>query len=117
MRSPSQLEFTIALQHLLGIATGLILYAAVRRLGAPVWAGVLAAAAVLLSLDQIFLEHAVMNETVFTFLFALALYAAVRALDPRAPAGRSARPAARLDRRRGWRRSRCRRGCVPSPCR
>lgn len=77
-----QLEFTIALQHLIGIATGLMLYATVRRLGAPLWTGLAAAAAVLLSLDQIFLEHAVMNETVFTFLFALSLYAAVRALDP-----------------------------------
>lgn len=83
-----QLEFTIALQHLLGLATGLILYAAVRRLGAPLWAGALAAAAVLFSLDQVFLEHAVMGETVFTLLFAGSLYAAIRAVDPgRALAG------------------------------
>ena len=80
-----QIEFTIALQHLVGILTALVLYATVRRLGAPVWAGAVAAAAILLSLDQIFLEHAVMNEALFTLLFVAALYAAVRALDDSRP--------------------------------
>jgi hypothetical protein len=83
-----QIEFTIALQHLIGIVTALVLYATVRRLGAPTWAGAVAAAAVLLSLDQIFLEHALMNEPLFTLLFVAGLYAAVRALDePRPIAG------------------------------
>jgi hypothetical protein len=83
-----EIEFTIALQHLIGIATALVLYAAVRRLGAPVWAAVVGGAAILLSLDQIFLEHAVMNEALFTLLFVVALYAAIRALgDPRPIAG------------------------------
>jgi hypothetical protein len=83
-----QIEFTIALQHLIGIATALVLYAAVRRLGAPVWAAAVGAAAILLSLDQIFLEHAIMNEALFTLLFVVALYAAIRALaDPRPIAG------------------------------
>lgn len=40
----SDLDFTIQVQHLLGIATALVLYATVRRLGAPVWAGIAAAA-------------------------------------------------------------------------
>lgn len=83
-----QIEFTIALQHLIGIVTALVLYAAVRRLGAPVWVGAIAAAAILLSLDQIFLEHALMGEPLFTLLLVVALYAAVRALDePRPVAG------------------------------
>jgi hypothetical protein len=83
-----QIEFTIAVQHLIGIATALVLYAAVRRLGGPIWAAAAGAAAILLSLDQIFLEHAVMNETLFTFLFVVALYAAIRGLDdPRPIAG------------------------------
>lgn len=80
-----QLEFTIAFQHLLGLATGTLLYATMRRLTAPVWAALVGAAAGLLSLDQIFLEHAVMSETTFTFLFVLSLYLAVRALDPSRP--------------------------------
>jgi hypothetical protein len=77
-----QLEFTIQVQHLLGIVTAVLLYATVRRLGGPIWAGGVASAAVLLPIDQIFLEHAVMNETLFTMLAAAAAYAAVRALDP-----------------------------------
>ena len=75
----SRVELTILLQHILGIATGLLLYATVRRFGAPVWVGVIAAAAVLLSLDQIFLEHAVLSEALFTFVLTLSLYACARA--------------------------------------
>src|ERR687897_3011352 len=77
----ADVDLLILIQHLIGIVTALILYAAVRRLGGPVWAGAAGAAAVLLSLDQIVLEHALMSETLFTLLFALMLYAAVRALD------------------------------------
>lgn len=80
----TRLDFTIAVQHVLGILTGILLYATVRRVGAPVWAGVLGAAAVLLSLDQIQFEHTLQAEGPFTFALALALYASVRALeDPR----------------------------------
>ena len=91
-----QIELTIAVQHLIGIATALVLYATVRRLGAPVWVGAIGAAAVLLSLDQIFLEHALMNEALFTLLLVAALYGAVRALDePRPLRGP-------VDSRRAW---------------
>ena len=81
----SQLEFTIAVQHLIGIGSGLLLYATVRRLRAPVWVAAIAAAPLLLSLDQIFLEHALMNEPLFTLLFVFALYASVRALGEERP--------------------------------
>jgi hypothetical protein len=77
--------FTIQVQHLLGIACGLLLYATVRRLGAPVWAAVVAAAAVLLPLDQIFLEHILMAEAPFELALFAALYCAVRGLDPSRP--------------------------------
>jgi hypothetical protein len=84
----SELALTIVLQHVLGILTGLVLYAAVRRLGAPIWAAVVSAAAVLLSLDQVFFEHTLMAEPLFTFGVAVALYACVRTLDdPRALVG------------------------------
>jgi 4-amino-4-deoxy-L-arabinose transferase-like glycosyltransferase len=84
----ADLDLTIAVQHLIGIATALLLYATVRRVGAPVWAGVIAAAAVLLSLDQIYLEHTLLAEAPFSLFLALALYASVRALeDPREFAG------------------------------
>jgi hypothetical protein len=75
----ARLEVTIAIQHLLGLATGVLLYAAVRRFGCPIWTAVAAAAAVLLSPDQVFLEHALMSETLFALLLGLSLYACARA--------------------------------------
>jgi len=75
------LWLTIAVQHLLGLVTGVLLYAAVRGLGGPRWAAVVAAAAVVLSLDQVFLEHAIMTETLFTTCIVASVYAAVRSLD------------------------------------
>ncbi len=78
----AQVELAVAVQHLLGILTGALIYAAVRRASGPVWAAAIAAAAVLLSLDQVFLEQALMSEATFTFVLALAVYAAVRALEP-----------------------------------
>jgi hypothetical protein len=79
------LAFTIAVQHLLGVATALLLYAIGRRAGAPVWAATIGAAAVLLSLDQIVLEHLILSEALFIFVFVAALYACVRALDDPRP--------------------------------
>jgi hypothetical protein len=77
----AQVELVIVLQHIFGVLTGVLLYATIRRIGAPVWVAAIGAAAVLLSLDQIFLEHALMPETAFTFAVVAALYASVRALD------------------------------------
>jgi hypothetical protein len=76
------LDFTILFQHLvLGVGAALLLYASVIRIGAPRWAALIAAASVLLSLDQIQFEHTLLSESLFTFALALAFYAAVRALD------------------------------------
>jgi hypothetical protein len=72
----------IVLQHAMGIATALLLFLTLRLFGAPRWAGLVAMAAVALGGTQIFLEHAMLSESLFTFLLALALYAAGRdALD------------------------------------
>jgi hypothetical protein len=79
------LAFTITVQHIVGVATGLLLYALGRRAGAPVWAAVIGAAAVLLSLDQIVLEHIILSEALFVFLFVATLYVCVRALDDPRP--------------------------------
>ena len=81
----ANLTVAILVQHVLGILTGLLAYATVRRLGAPIWAGLIGGAAVLLSLDAIFLEHAIASESVFTFLIAGALYCAVRSLEEGRP--------------------------------
>lgn len=74
------LSFTIGLQHLLGLATAALLYLALRRLGASRWTSLVPAAVVLLAGQQLFLEHAVMAESLFTFGVAVALYALIRAL-------------------------------------
>jgi hypothetical protein len=76
-----QLEFTVAVQHLLGVVAAVLLYAAVRRLGAPVWAACVPAGVVLLSGDQLYMEHALLSEAPFLPLLAGGLYAAVRALE------------------------------------
>ena len=75
-----QLEFTVAVQHLLGVVAALLLYAAVRQLGAPVWAGAIPAGVVLLSGDQLYMEHTLLSEAGFLPLLAGGLYASVRAL-------------------------------------
>ena len=72
---------TVWIQHLLGIATGLLLYGLVRRAGAPVWVATIAAASILLSLDQIGHEHGLLSEAPFVFCVTASLYAAVRTLD------------------------------------
>ncbi|TML79159.1 MAG: phospholipid carrier-dependent glycosyltransferase [Actinobacteria bacterium] len=77
----TQFEATIALQHLMGVGTALLLYAAVRRLGAPRWAALVPAAVGLLSGDLMYLEHAPLSESPFLVLAAGGLYAAVRGLD------------------------------------
>ncbi|HTD07540.1 MAG TPA: glycosyltransferase family 39 protein [Solirubrobacteraceae bacterium] len=74
------LTFTIGVQHAMGIATGLLLYKSVRRTGAPPWLGLLPAAIVFFGGTGIFLEHSIMGDSLFVFLQAVAVYAAIRAL-------------------------------------
>jgi hypothetical protein len=77
------LSFTIAVQHVMGIATGLLLYKAVRRTGAPPWLGLVPAAVVFFGASGLFLEHALLADSLFAFLQAVGVYAAIRALhDP-----------------------------------
>lgn len=75
-----KLTFVIALQHLAGIATGLLYYKAVRRTGAPPWLGLLPAAVVFFGGTGLILEHSLLSDPLFCLLQALALYATVRAL-------------------------------------
>jgi hypothetical protein len=75
------LTFTIIVQHGLGIATGVLLFMTIRRLGAPAWLGLVPAAIVWFNGDQLFLEHAPMSETLFEFIAAAMLYAGVRSLE------------------------------------
>ena len=75
-----RLSFTIAVQHGLGVAAGLLLYGAVRRTGAPPWLGLLPAAVAFFAGGGPLLEHSLLADGPFAFLQALVVYAAVRAL-------------------------------------
>ena len=78
------LSFTILVQHAIGLATGLLLYEAVRRTGAPAWLGLLPAAFVFFGGTGLFLESSLLSDPLFAFLQAVGVYAAIRALyEPR----------------------------------
>jgi hypothetical protein len=81
----SDLPFTIGAQHAMGVATGLLLYASVRRTGAPAWLGLVPAAIVFFGGTGLILEHSLLSDPLLSFLQALGIYAVIRALyDPRA---------------------------------
>ncbi|MEA2480394.1 MAG: hypothetical protein QOJ07_2316, partial [Thermoleophilaceae bacterium] len=75
------IRFVILVNHALGLATAALLYAAVTRATGSRALGLLPAAIVALGGDGMFLEHSPLSEPLFTFLVAVALYAAVRATD------------------------------------
>jgi hypothetical protein len=80
-----ELAVLILLQHLLGFASALLMFAATRRITGSAWAGLLPAAMILLGADHIFLEHVVMSESWEVLADSAGLYAAVRALDQPVP--------------------------------
>ncbi len=74
---------TTALQHLIGLGIGTVLFLAMRRLGAKPWLACIPAGVVFLSGDQLWIEHQVMAETQMTAFLAAGLACAVRGLVPR----------------------------------
>jgi 4-amino-4-deoxy-L-arabinose transferase-like glycosyltransferase len=75
----------VLLQHLIGIASALFLWAATRRVTGSEWAGLLPAGVLLLCPDFVFLEHSIMSESWLVLGISAALYAAVRAFEDPAP--------------------------------
>src|SRR5690349_22700147 len=63
----------VAVQHVLGLAIGLMLYAVLRRRAVPGWAAVLATVPVLLDAQVLQLEQAVLSDTLFIFLVVAAI--------------------------------------------
>jgi 4-amino-4-deoxy-L-arabinose transferase-like glycosyltransferase len=79
----TDLTVTIALQHLLGLATAWLLYAAVHRATGSRLAALVPAVVVLFDGLLVVLEHTLLSETLFVALVAAGGYAAVRSLDGR----------------------------------
>lgn len=75
------LTFAIAVQHVLGVATALLAYATVRRLGGPRWVALVPAAVILLCLDVIYFEQTLLSEALFGLLAVGSLYTLARSLD------------------------------------
>ncbi len=69
------------LQAAMGVISGLLLFDGVRRMCGSPWPGVAGAAVVLLGADQIFLERAIMSESLFAFVLCATVYATGRAME------------------------------------
>jgi Dolichyl-phosphate-mannose-protein mannosyltransferase len=69
------------MQALLGVLSGLLLFDGVRRMCGSPWPGVAGAAILLLGADQIFLERAIMSESLFAFTLCATVYATGRAME------------------------------------
>lgn len=74
----SQLALVTVTQHLLGLAAGCLIYAAMRRMGAGRWIALVPAAVIWLNGDELFLEQTPLSETLFIFLLSVAVYAIAR---------------------------------------
>jgi hypothetical protein len=62
-----------AVQHVLGLGVGLLVYAVLRRHSVPVWGATLATVPVLFDASFLRLEQAVLSDTLFIFLVVAAL--------------------------------------------
>lgn len=88
----ASLPVTIAVQHLIGLATAVLVYAITRRIGASRWTALLPAALVALSGDQLYFEHVLLSDGLFATLTLLACYCGLRvAAANRAGSHRSSR--------------------------
>jgi 4-amino-4-deoxy-L-arabinose transferase-like glycosyltransferase len=74
-----ELWVTVALQHVIGLCSGLLLFALLRRLHASRALALVAAAALVLSGDFVYMEHALLSEWLTVFLVIAGLYLVVRA--------------------------------------
>ena len=68
----------IVIQHLLGMATAVILFVTMRIGGAPAWVALLSAAVLLLGGFEVMIEHAALSEGIYIPLLMLTLFACVK---------------------------------------
>ena len=78
-----QLWFTIAVQHLIGLSAGVLIFLAMRRIGVARWLACIPAAVACLSGDLVYLEHMIMADFLLGFLAVAACTCAVLGLVPR----------------------------------
>ena len=79
------LTLVAALQAAMGLATGVIIYAVLRRRGLPWWGATLAALPVLFDAFELQLEHMVMSDVLFIFLVTTAIAMLCWSRRPRVP--------------------------------
>jgi hypothetical protein len=75
-----------AVQHVMGLAMGVLIYLLARRFGLPAWAAALATIPVLFDAYELQLEADAVPDIPFGFLVLLALYLLLRAPGERRPA-------------------------------
>jgi hypothetical protein len=63
-----ELSAVVVVQHLLGVATAILLYVTVRRVIGGRWLAALPAGFFLVSGDHLLLEHSILTESLYTFL-------------------------------------------------
>jgi hypothetical protein len=86
LRPLHSLAAVAAVQHLAGLAAGVLIYALARRRRLPGWAATLAAIPVLFDAYQVQLESDAVPDVPFCFLVVLALYLLLRSPRQRRPA-------------------------------
>jgi len=74
--------FAVAIQHLFGLISAMLIWLTVRRAGAPRLAALLPAAVIALNGGEMFLEHGILTESLFILLASICLYCASRAASP-----------------------------------
>ena len=78
-----ELSAVTAFQHMLGLATAALIYLIVRKLTGRRWLPALPAGLVAFNGDQLYLEHSILTESLYTFLVTAGLFGSfVRACEP-----------------------------------
>jgi hypothetical protein len=86
LRPLHSLALVAAVQHLMGLAMGVLIYLLARRFGLPAWAATLATVPVLFDAYELQLESDALPDVPFAFLVVLALYLLLRSPGERRPA-------------------------------
>jgi hypothetical protein len=79
----SILGFVVTVQHLMGLATALLLYVTVAPFVQHRWVALLPVTVICFSGMEVLLEHSILSETLYTFLVVGALFCSSRAITSR----------------------------------